>query len=192
VANTHTLGVSATAIGVLISFPLGFLAAANTSPHFVVYQLARAALNLLRTIPELIYGVLFVAAVGFGPLAGALALSLHSAGMVGKFFAEAVEHASPQPVEAVRATGARPLQIILHGVLPQVVPQFVDISIYRWEHNFRASTVMGMVGAGGIGFDLIASLRLIQYQEVCAILLIIFATVTVVDGTGAWLRRRVH
>jgi phosphonate transport system permease protein len=110
--------------------------------------------------------------------------------MVGKFFAEAIEHADPAPVEAVKATGAGRAQIILHGVLPQVLPQIADVIVYRWEYNFRASTVMGMVGAGGIGFELMASLRIMQYQEVSAILLVILAMVTLVDGSGARLRKK--
>jgi phosphonate transport system permease protein len=110
--------------------------------------------------------------------------------MVGKFFSEAIEHADPTPGEVARSTGASPLQVVWHGVLPQVLPQFADVAIYRWEYNFRASTVMGMVGAGGIGFELIGALRIMQYQEVAAILLVILALVTAVDGTGALLRRR--
>ncbi|TRZ92543.1 MAG: ABC transporter permease subunit, partial [Rhodocyclaceae bacterium] len=119
-----------------------------------------------------------------------LALGLHSVGMVGKFFAEAIEHADPAPVEAARAAGATPLQVIFHGVLPQVLPQMADVSIYRWEYNFRASTVMGMVGAGGIGLELMGSLRIMQYQEVSAILLVILVMVTMVDGLSALLRRK--
>jgi phosphonate transport system permease protein len=131
-----------------------------------------------------------VAAVGFGALPGVLALGLHSAGMVGKFIAEAVEHADPAPVEAVRATGAGPLQVVLHGVLPQVLPRLADLTVYRWEYNFRASTVMGAVGAGGIGLQLIAALRVMQYRDVSAILLVILAAVTLVDALGSALRTR--
>jgi len=150
---------------------------------------ARGVLNLLRSIPELIMGIVFVAAVGFGALPGVLALGLHSVGMVAKFFAEAIEHADPAPIEAARAAGCTPLQVIFHGVLPQVLPQMADTAIYRWEYNFRASTVMGMVGAGGIGFELMGSLRLMQYREVAAILIVILAMVTLVDALSAILRR---
>jgi phosphonate transport system permease protein len=135
-------------------------------------------------------GIIFVAAVGFGPLPGVLALGLHSVGMVGKFFAEAIEHAAVEPIEAVKAAGADNIQVILHGVLPQVLPQMMDVSIYRWEYNFRASTVMGMIGTGGIGFQLVASLRIMQYREVSAILLVILFMVTVVDTLGSRLRKR--
>lgn len=188
--DTLAMSVAGTALAVSLSLPLGLLAARNTAPNAVVYHLARGLLNALRAIPELIMGIIFVAAVGFGALPGVLALGLHSVGMVGKFFAEAIEHVDNAPVEATRAAGARPMQIILHGILPQVLPQMADVSIYRWEYNFRASTVMGMVGAGGIGFELMGSLRIMQYQEVSAILLVILAMVTLVDGLSAALRKR--
>jgi phosphonate transport system permease protein len=188
--DTLAMSVAGTAIAVLLSFPLAFVAARNTSPHPVVFQVARTLLNALRSVPELIMGIIFVAAVGFGALPGVLALGLHSVGMVGKFFAEAIEHVDEAPVEAARAAGATPLQVLFHAVLPQVMPQFADVSIYRWEYNFRASTVMGMVGAGGIGFELMGSLRIMQYQEVSAILLVILAMVTVVDGLSGHLRKK--
>lgn len=190
--DTIAMSIAGTALAVLASVPLAFAAAANTTPNRTVYYLSRNILNLLRTVPELIMGIIFVAAVGFGPLAGVLAVGLHSIGMVGKFFAEQVEHADPAPIEAARATGANSPQVIWHGILPQVLPQFLDVSVYRWEYNFRASTVMGLVGAGGIGFELIGSLRIMDYQEVFAILLVILAAVIVVDGIGSALRRRLQ
>lgn len=188
--DTLAMSIAGTAIAVLLSFPLAFLAARNTAPHPVVFQVSRTLLNALRSVPELIMGILFVAAVGFGALPGVLALGLHSVGMVGKFFAEAIEHVDEAPVEAARAAGATQMQVLLHAVLPQVMPQFADVSIYRWEYNFRASTVMGMVGAGGIGFELMGSLRIMQYQEVSAILLVILAMVTIVDGLSGFLRKK--
>lgn len=188
--DTLAMSVAGTALAVGLSLPLAFLAARNTTPHPFVYQLARGMLNALRAIPELIMGIIFVAAVGFGALPGVLALGLHSVGMVGKFFAEAIEHADEAPIEAARAAGATPLQVVLHGVLPQVLPQMADISIYRWEYNFRASTVMGMVGAGGIGFELMGSLRIMQYQDVSAILIVILVMVSLVDAFSGVLRKR--
>jgi phosphonate transport system permease protein len=188
--QTVIMSVAGTALALVLSLPLGCLAARNVAPHRVVYWCARGVLNALRGIPELILGIFFVAAVGFGVLPGVLALGLHSAGMVGKFFAEAMEHVDPGPVEAVRATGATPLQVVFHGILPQILPQMADVTIYRWEFNFRASTVIGLVGAGGIGFELIASLRIMQYREVGAILIIVLAMVCLIDGTSAVLRRR--
>ncbi|MHB9075335.1 MAG: phosphonate ABC transporter, permease protein PhnE [Desulfobaccales bacterium] len=189
-ADTLAMSIAGTALALIFSLPLGFLAAKNTTPHIMVYQVARGILNALRSIPELIMGIIFVAAVGFGALPGVLALGLHSIGMVGKFFAESIEHVNEGPVEAARAAGATPLQVVMHGILPQVLPQMADVAIYRWEYNFRASTVMGMVGAGGIGFELIASLRIMQYQEVSAILIVILIMVTLVDSLSSYLRTR--
>lgn len=188
--DTLAMSIAGTALAVSLSLPLSILAARNTTPHPLVYQISRGLLNALRSVPELILGILFVAAVGFGALPGVLALGLHSVGMVGKFFAEAIEHADNGPIEAARAAGGSRLQVIFHGVLPQVMPQMADTAIYRWEYNFRASTVMGMVGAGGIGFELMGSLRIMQYQEVSAILLVILGMVTLVDTFSSRLRRK--
>lgn len=188
--DTVAMSVAGTALAITFSLPLGFLAARNSTPHPLVYQIARGLLNALRSMPELILGIIFVAAVGFGALPGVLALGLHSIGMIGKFFAEAIEHADKAPIEAARAAGATPFQVVVHGILPQVLPQMVDVSLYRWEYNFRASTVMGMVGAGGIGFELMSSLRIMQYRDVSAILLVIFVMVTLADGLSAHLRKR--
>lgn len=188
--DTLAMSIVGTALAFLLALPLGILAAKNISPHPLVYLLIRGVLNIFRAIPELVMGILFVAAVGFGVLPGVLALAFHSIGMVGKFVAEAIEHANDGPIEMVRSTGATPFQVISHGVLPQVIPQISDLAIYRWEYNFRASTVMGMVGAGGIGFELMSSLRLMQYDVVAAILILILITVTLVDAIGAMLRTR--
>ena len=188
--DTLAMSVAGTSLAIVLSLPLALLGARNTSPHPALYYIARGILNGLRSIPELIMGILFVAAVGFGALPGVLALGLHSIGMIGKFFAEAIEHVDKGPVEAVRSAGTSQMQVVMHGVLPQVLPQMADVSVYRWEYNFRASTVMGMVGAGGIGAELMGSLRIMQYREVSAILLIILLMVTLVDMLGSLLRKR--
>ncbi|MDH6086424.1 phosphonate ABC transporter, permease protein PhnE [Umezakia ovalisporum] len=188
--DTLAMSVAGTAIAVSFSLPLSLLAASNTTPHPVVFHLARLILNGLRAVPELIMGIILVAAVGFGALPGALAVGFHSIGMVGKFFAEYIEHVHPAPMEAAQAAGANKIQVIYHSILPQVFPQMIDVTLYRWEYNFRASTVMGAVGAGGIGFELIGSLRVIRYKEVLAILLVILMMVILVDSFSGYLRRR--
>jgi len=170
-ADTLATSIAGTALAVALSLPLALLAARQTTPHPIAYHTARVLLNLLRSIPELIMGIIFVAMVGFGALPGVLAVGLHSVGMIGKFFAESIEH------------------VIFHAVLPQALPQLADTTIYRWEYNFRASTVLGAVGAGGIGFELIAALRVLEYAQVSAILICILACVTIVDGIGAALRK---
>lgn len=191
-ADTLAMSIAGTALAVAFSLPLALLAAVNTAPNGLVQQAARLLLSFLRSVPEIIMGILFVAAVGFGALPGVLALGLHSVGMVGKFYAEAIEHTDPRPAEAARAAGAGPLQIIQRAILPQVLPQLADITLYRWEYHFRASAVLGIVGAGGIGFELIAALRLMSYDQVSGILLAILACVVAVDSTGAALRRRLR
>jgi len=188
--DTLAMSIAGTALAVIISLPLALFAAPNIAPHPVAYQVTRVVLAALRSVPEIIMGIIFVAAVGFGALPGVLALALHSVGMVGKFYAEAIEHVDPRPLEAARAAGASPFQVITHAVIPQVLPQLADITIYRWEYHFRASAVLGIVGAGGIGFELIAALRIIRYDQVSAILLTILACVIVVDAIGAWLRKQ--
>ncbi|MES2423456.1 MAG: phosphonate ABC transporter, permease protein PhnE [Pseudomonadota bacterium] len=188
--DTLAMSVAGTALTIVLSLPLALLAAPNTTPHPALGRAVRTLLAAFRSVPEIILGVLFVAAVGFGALPGVLALALHSTGMVGKFYAEAIEHVDPKPLEAATAAGASRLQTILHAVLPQVLPQLADITIYRWEYHFRASAVLGIVGAGGIGFELMAALRLINYDEVSAILISILACVLVVDSIGASLRKR--
>ena len=187
--DTLAMSIAGTALAVLLSLPLALAAAPNTTPDPVTYRLARTLLAALRSVPEIILGVIFVAAVGFGALPGVLALAFHSTGMVAKFYAEAIEHVDPKPLEAATAAGATRLQVITHAVLPQVLPQLADITIYRWEYHFRASAVLGIVGAGGIGFELMAALRLIRYDQVSAILLTILACVVVVDAVGAQLRK---
>ena len=146
--DTLAMSIAGTALAVVISLPLALLAAPNISPHPVVQHATRTLLAFLRSVPEIIMGILFVAAVGFGALPGVLALALHSVGMVGKFYAEATEHVDPKPLEAARAAGATRVQVITHAVLPQVLPQLSDITIYRWEYHFRASAVLGIVGRG--------------------------------------------
>lgn len=188
--DTLAMSVAGTSLAVAFALPLALAAARSTAANPVVYVLGRGLLNTLRSIPELIMGIIFVAAVGFGALPGVLALGLHSVGMVGKFFAESIERADRAPIEAIRATGATQSQVVAHGIFPQVLPEMVDVAVYRWEYNFRASTVLGLVGAGGIGFELLASLRTLRYEEVSALLLVVLATVTVVDALGTLLRRR--
>ncbi|MDO8458874.1 MAG: phosphonate ABC transporter, permease protein PhnE [Burkholderiaceae bacterium] len=188
--DTLAMSIAGTALAVFFSLPLALMAAPNTSPNAAVCRITRTLLAAFRSVPEIILGILFVAVVGFGALPGVLALALHSTGMVAKFYAESIEHVDPKPLEAANAAGASRLQVIAHAVLPQVLPQLADITIYRWEYHFRASAVLGIVGAGGIGFELMAALRLIKYDEVSAILLAILACVLVVDSIGAALRRK--
>jgi phosphonate transport system permease protein len=191
-ADTLAMSIAGTALAVVISLPLALVAASNTTPSRLAYRVVRILLSALRSVPEIIFGILFVAAVGFGALPGVLALALHSVGMVAKFYSEAIEHVDAKPLEAAVAAGASPMQVIIHAVMPQVLPQLADITLYRWEYHFRASAVLGIVGAGGIGFELMGALRLVAYDQVAAILLTTLGCVVVVDSLGAALRRRLR
>jgi phosphonate transport system permease protein len=188
--ETAVMSVMATAFSALASVPLAFLGARTTAPHPVISAAIKGILSAMRTIPELIVAIIFVASVGFGLLPGILALAVCSTGMLGKFFAEAIEKADPGLAEAVASCGGSKLHVILFGIVPQVLVHAVDYTVYRWEHNFRASTVVGMVGAGGIGFEIVAALRLMQYKEVSAMLLAVFVVVQFVDGFGGMIRAR--
>lgn len=189
ILDTLAMSVAGTAMAVGLSLPLCLLAARNTTPHPVAFHLSRTILNITRAIPELILGMILVAAVGFGKLPGTLALGLHSVGMVGKFFAEAIELSDQAPVEAARSVGATAPQVIVHSILPQVFPQMADVTFYRWEYNFRASMVLGAVGAGGIGLEIISALRILKYQQVSALLIVVLVLVTLVDSLSSYLRK---
>jgi phosphonate transport system permease protein len=189
-AETLAMSIVSTAISSLVALVLAILVARNLSPIAAIGVLLRWTFNFLRSVPELVLGLVLVITVGFGPLAGIIALSLHSIGMLSKFFAELIEHADPGPIEAMRAQGASRAQCFCFGVLPQILPRVVDLTIYRWEHNLRASTVMGVVGAGGIGFELISALRLFEYREGLALLILTFFLVTVIDLIGGTLRTK--
>lgn len=190
-AETIQIALWGTLLGVVLALPVTFLAARNLAPSPWIFHGMRQVLNALRGINEYIFALIFVAAVGLGPFAGVLALAIHGAGMLGKFFAEAIEEVDAGPVEAIRATGARPLQVVAFGVLPQAWPSWIAATLYRFEVNLRAATILGIVGAGGIGFELISSLKLFQYQDTATCVLTILAMVMVTDWLSSMLRAKV-
>ena len=148
-------------------------------------------LNALRSINELVFALIFVAAVGLGPFAGVLAIALHATGMLAKFCAEEVEGVDRGPIEAMQATGAGRLQVILFGIVPQVVPAFVSYAVYRFDVSIRAATILGLVGAGGLGFSLIKTMKLFKYHETATCILVIFVLVLVSDWLCARVRARI-
>lgn len=188
--ETLEIALWATLLSVVVSAPLAVLAAANYTPHRAVYYLARGLVSFLRAIPELISALFLVLAFGFGPIAGILALGLHSAGFLGKFYAEDIEGADPKPQEALRALGASPLRVLRSAVLPQVAPAYVAYTLYILDRNVRMATVVGLVGAGGIGQELKGRYDLFEYDHVGTILVVIFATVFLLDQLSARLRAR--
>jgi phosphonate transport system permease protein len=146
-------------------------------------------MDACRAINEMVFAMLFIVAVGLGPFAGVLALWVHTTGILAKLFAEAVEAIDPRPVEGVRATGANALEEVIYGVIPQVMPLWISYSLYRFESNVRSASVVGMVGAGGIGVVLYDVIRGFQYPETCAVMLMIIVTVTAIDMISARIRQ---
>lgn len=191
-AQTLAMATLGTTLGGLIAIPLCLAAARNTTPHPLVALPARLVLNVLRGIDGFVFALLFVAAVGLGPFAGLLGVGLHSAGSIAKLWSEAIETVDPRPVEAATLTGASRLKVILHALLPDVSPALAGIMLYTWEFNVRASTVLGIVGAGGIGQELKNAVDLLDFPRVLTVLLIILAMVTAIDQLSAWARRRLE
>ena len=189
--ETIQIAVWGTLIAILLSIPLALLGAHNTTPHPLVFHTTRMFLNALRSINELVFALIFVSAVGLGPFAGVLAIALHATGMLAKFCAEEVEGVDRGPVEAMQATGAGRLQVILFGIVPQVIPAFVSYSIYRFDVSIRAATILGLVGAGGLGFSLIKTMKLFKYHETATCILVIFVIVFISDWVCARIRARI-
>lgn len=189
--ETIQMALAGTFLALLVAFPLGFLAARNTTPHPLVYRSVRLVLNLIRTIPDLALGLLFVAAVGLGAFAGTIALAIHTATVLGKLLSESVENIDEGVVEAIRATGAGYAQILSFAVVPQILPDLISFTLYRFETNIRAASVLGLIGAGGIGYLMNTSFRTFQYQEAAAIVLVLIALVMVVDHLSSRLRQLV-
>ena len=185
---TLHIAIWGTVLAVICAVPLSLLAASNIAPIWV-YQPVRRLLDALRSINEMVFAMLFVVAVGLGPFAGAMALWLHTTGTLAKLFSEAVEASDPQPVEGIRATGANVLEEIAYGVIPQVMPLWVSYSLYRFEANVRSASVVGMVGAGGIGVVLWEVIRGFRFDQTCAVMIMIILLVSAVDLLSARIRK---
>ena len=186
---TLQIALWGTALAIVCAVPLSLLAAGNITPWWV-HQPVRRVLDACRSINEMVFALLFVVAVGLGPFAGVLALWVHTTGVLAKLFSEAVEAIDPQPVEGIRATGAHPLHEIVYGVIPQVLPLWISYALYRFESNVRSASVVGMVGAGGIGMVLWDVIRGFQYAQTAAVLLMLVVSVSVIDVVSAQLRKR--
>ena len=206
--ETIQVGLLGTLLAALLGFPLGLLATNSLffagplhdmdSRHFfkrsllrLPYLLARLLLNILRAIPELVWALIFVRALGLGAAPGILALSVSYSGMLGKVYADLLEAVDPAPLEALQNTGATRVQLVLYGWLPQVLPNALGYTLYRWECALRAATLMGFVGAGGIGQAIELSMRMFEYQEAVSLILLIFVLSTVVERVGDSIRRSI-
>ena len=187
--ETIQIAVVGTAVAAVLALPLAFAAARNAAPPWLFYW-ARSLLNAFRAVDTLVYALFFVAAVGLGPFPGVLAVMVYTATVLAKLYSEAIEAIEPGPVEAVRATGATTLQVLRWGVLPQLMPQFLSFTLYRFETNIRAAAVLGFVGAGGIGFYIQTYLRLLNYPAAATVLLVLIGLVMIVDFASSRLRAR--
>jgi phosphonate transport system permease protein len=185
---TLQIALWGTALALVTAVPLGLLASSNIVPWWV-YQPVRRLLDSFRAINEMVFAMLFVVAVGLGPFAGVLALWVHTSGTLAKLFSEAVEAIDPQPVEGIRSTGASAVHEIVYGVIPQVIPLWISFTLYRLEANVRSATVVGMVGAGGIGVVLWEIIRGFQYAETAAVILIVVFTVSLIDLASGQIRK---
>ena len=188
--ETTQMAALATLAGAAIALLLCFPAAANLAPNRTVYLVFRRGLELFRTVPDIVYALILVWAVGVGPLAGIAAIMLHTIGALGKLFAEVVENADMRPLEGIRAAGGTWAQGVRYAILPQVLPNFLSYVLLRFEINVRGATVIGFVGAGGIGQELYTVISFNYYQEISAILLLIILTVSVIDLGSEWLRTK--
>ena len=186
---TVQIALWGTVLAVVLAIPFGLACARNVSPAWL-QQPMRLLMNLLRSVPDLVIGMLFIVAVGLGPFAGVMALALNTGGVLAKLFSEAVESIDRGPVEGVRATGATPLQEIVWGVIPQVAPLWSSYALYRFESNSRSATVLGLIGAGGIGQTLFESLNSFAYAQVSAIAIVIVVAVTLIDLLSQTIRAR--
>ena len=191
ILESLTMTVVATVVGVILSIPVGLGAARNLSP-LPVYLFCRGLVTISRTFQEVIIAILFVVMVGFGPLAGMLTLSFTTIGFLGKLLAEDIEEIDRAQVEAIRATGASWSQVIIYGVLPQVTPRLVGLSAYRFDINLRESSVVGVVGAGGIGDTLQTSFSRYDYSTSAAILIVIIVLVMATEIASGWIRKRLQ
>ncbi len=188
--ETIDLAIFGTLAGVIMAVPLAVLAATNVTPSRTLYYTARGLIGFARAVPDLVWALLFVTAVGLGPFPGGLALAVHSVGMLGRLFAETIEHMDMAPVDALALTGARRVQIFTHGIIPSILPSLLGISLYRLDENIRSSLVLGFVGAGGIGFQLLTAMNLFQYRQVSLLLIMTFVIVLTVERLSAALRAR--
>lgn len=189
-AETVAMGTVGTTFGALIAVPVCLLAARNVTSSRWLYLPARGFLNVLRGIDSFVFALIFVAAVGLGPFAGVLGVALHSAGTIAKLWSEAIETAEPGPVEAARTTGAGTLKVVRYALIPDVLPSLSSTILFIWEWSIRASTVLGVVGAGGIGQELKNSVDLLAFDRVFTILILILLMVSIIDGLSAAIRRR--
>lgn len=189
--ETIEIAFLGTFIAIVLSIPMGLFSARNIAPNYLTFLIARIVIIFFRAIPEFIIAMILVIAVGFGAIPGVLALGLHTMGFLAKFYAEDIEHVDKGPIEALKSSGASKRQIISFAVIPQIIPSFVANNLFILDRNIRMATMLGIVGAGGIGYELQSSFRMFEYQKVSAIIIIIFATIFVIDYLSSYIRSKI-
>lgn len=189
--ETFEMALVGTVFGAVLSLPLAILAAKNTTPHSIIFGFTRSFITLLRVIPDLVWGLIFIIVVGLGPAAGIMALTADTMGFCGKFFAERIEEIEPGPVDALRAIGASEASIIVGAIFPATLPSFVASTLFALESSVRSAVVLGLVGAGGIGVELSTSMQLLRYDEALMVIIVIFVVVLLVEQVSSFIRRHI-
>ncbi|MBO0730105.1 MAG: phosphonate ABC transporter, permease protein PhnE [Acidimicrobiaceae bacterium] len=192
IVQTFDIALLGTVFAVVLAFPIAVLAAENLSPLRPLYYAARGVIALCRVVPDLIWALFFVTAVGLGPFPGVLAITVHSVGMLGRLWAETFEEMDAGPLEALTVVGANRPQVVANAVVPGALPTMIGIALYRLDENVRSSLVLGFVGAGGIGFQIFDAMQLFRYREVLTYIILTFVLVFVVERCSALLRRKIH
>jgi len=189
--ETIEIAFLGTFIAIVLSIPLGLFSARNLAPNYFVYLVCKTIVIFFRAIPEFIIAMILVIAIGFGAMPGVLALGLHTMGFLAKFYAEDIEHINKGPIDALKSSGATKSQIISFGVIPQILPSFVANNLYILDRNVRMATMLGIVGAGGIGYELQSSFRMFEYERVSAIIILIFVAIFLIDHFSAFIRSKI-
>ena len=189
--ETIEIAFLGTFIAIALSIPVGLFSARNLAPNYGVFLVARIITIFFRAIPEFIIAMILVIAIGFGAIPGVLALGIHTMGFLAKFYAEDIEHVNKGPIEALKSSGASKRQIISFAIIPQIIPSFIANNLYILDRNIRMATMLGIVGAGGIGYELQSSFRMFEYQKVSAIIIIIFITIFIIDHLSSFIRSKI-
>ena len=189
--ETIEIAFLGTFIAIVLSIPFGLFSARNLAPNYFVYIVCKTVVIFFRAIPEFIIAMILVIAIGFGAMPGVLALGLHTMGFLSKFYAEDIEHINKGPIDALKSSGATKSQIISFGIIPQILPAFVANNLYILDRNVRMATMLGIVGAGGIGYELQSSFRMFEYERVSAIIMLIFLTIFLIDNFSSYIRSKI-
>ena len=189
--ETIEIAVLGTFLAIVISIPIALFSARNLAPNFFIFLIARTIIIFFRAIPEFIMAMILVIAIGFGAMPGVLALGFHTMGFLAKFYAEDIEHVNKGPIEALKSSGASKRQVIAFAIIPQIIPSFIANNLYILDRNVRMATMLGIVGAGGIGYELQSSFRMFEYQRVSAIIIIIFITIFLIDHISSFIRSKI-